>query len=86
MDASENFAAYQTRIVAGCRSILVNSNGITMSMSSRPEELSGLAKKVAHDYSGLAADGACAMALADSPEVTCCELVDDDEEHVLVTY
>ena len=68
-EGSEGFAAYQTRIVGRCRAILVNSSGMTMSMNTRPEELGGLAKKVAQEYGALASDGAYAIALADSNEV-----------------
>ena len=52
-----------------CRAIVVASSDMGMAMNNRPEELSGLAKKVAQDYAALTTDGAYAMALADSPEV-----------------
>ena len=40
-----------------------------MAMNNRPEDLGGLAQKVAQEYAALTADGAHAVALADSPEV-----------------
>jgi len=39
-------------------------------MNTRPEDLGGQAKKVAQEYGALAVDGAYAIALADSNEVS----------------
>ena len=68
-DESDTFANYQTNIVDRCRAIVVASSDMGMAMNNRPEELSGLAKKVAQEYTALTTDGAYAMALADSGEV-----------------
>lgn len=69
-DDKDTFADYQTNIVERCRAIVVASSEMGMAMNNRPEELGPLSKKVAQEYSALTTDGAYAMALADSDEVS----------------
>ncbi|XP_076808289.1 talin-2-like isoform X3 [Clavelina lepadiformis] len=69
-DEQDTFAHYQTNIVERCRAIVVASSDMGMAMNNRPEELAPLAKKVTQEYSALANDGAYAVALADSEEVS----------------